>query len=157
MSEAAPVPFSETKAPESADRLNRGALGLVDIAASTMANIGPAYSFMFGFGLFGLNPCVSHAYIRLVDFGKPVKLAGVEIEPGDLIHADKHGVCTIPIEIADRLADAARHGFATRKLIQRHGHLTIAVLMGHSDDSMIAKVYGHLDKNTEFLKKVLVD
>jgi len=45
------VPFSETKAPESPDRLHRGALGLIDIAASTMANIGPAYSFMFGFGL----------------------------------------------------------------------------------------------------------
>src|ERR1700720_4371823 len=52
MSEAAPhVPFTETKAPESPERLRRGALGLVDIAASTMANIGPAYSFMFGFGL----------------------------------------------------------------------------------------------------------
>jgi amino acid transporter len=50
MSEAASVPFSETMAPESADRLNRGALGLVDISASTMANIGPAYSFYFGFG-----------------------------------------------------------------------------------------------------------
>jgi amino acid transporter len=50
MSEAASVPFSETKAPESPDRLHRGALGLVDIAASTMANIGPAYSFYFGFG-----------------------------------------------------------------------------------------------------------
>src|ERR1700683_4832543 len=49
MSEAARVPFSETKAPESADRLHRGALGLVDISASTMANIGPAYSFYFGF------------------------------------------------------------------------------------------------------------
>src|SRR3974377_295399 len=48
MSEAASVPFSETKAPESADRLHRGALGLVDISASTMANIGPAYSFYFG-------------------------------------------------------------------------------------------------------------
>jgi amino acid transporter len=45
------VPFSETKAPEAPERLHRGALGLVDIAASTMANIGPAYSFMFGFGL----------------------------------------------------------------------------------------------------------
>src|ERR1700733_700820 len=45
MSEAASVPFSETKAPESAERLHRGALGLVDISASTMANIGPAYSF----------------------------------------------------------------------------------------------------------------
>src|SRR5450432_140920 len=49
MSEAASVPFSETKMPESADRLNLGALSLVDIAASTMANIGPAYSFYFGF------------------------------------------------------------------------------------------------------------
>src|SRR5215469_2584073 len=49
MSEAASVPFSETKAPESADRLHRGALGLIDISASTMANIGPAYSFYFGF------------------------------------------------------------------------------------------------------------
>src|SRR5258708_34325687 len=50
MSEAAPVPFTETKAPESADRLHRGALSLIDISASTMANIGPAYSFFFGFG-----------------------------------------------------------------------------------------------------------
>ncbi len=49
MSEAASVPFSETKAPESPDRLHRGALGLIDISASTMANIGPAYSFYFGF------------------------------------------------------------------------------------------------------------
>jgi amino acid transporter len=47
MGEAASVPFSETKAPVSADRLDRGALGLVDISASTMANIGPAYSFYF--------------------------------------------------------------------------------------------------------------
>jgi len=50
MSEAASVPFSETKVPQPAERLNRGALGLVDISASTMANIGPAYSFYFGFG-----------------------------------------------------------------------------------------------------------
>ncbi len=49
MSEAPHVPFTETKAPESAERLHRGALSLVDIAASTMANIGPAYSFYFGF------------------------------------------------------------------------------------------------------------
>ncbi|MBV9448127.1 MAG: APC family permease [Streptosporangiaceae bacterium] len=51
MSEAAPVPFTETKAPESPERLHRGALRLIDISASTMANIGPAYSFFFAFGL----------------------------------------------------------------------------------------------------------
>ena len=54
MSEAAHVPFTETKAPESAERLHRGALGLVDISASTMANIGPAYSFYFGFAFIVL-------------------------------------------------------------------------------------------------------
>ena len=59
-----------------------------------------------GFQLFGLNPCVSHAYVRLVDFGKPVTIGGVEIQPGDLLHADKHGVCIIPHEIAPKLAEA---------------------------------------------------
>ncbi len=59
-----------------------------------------------GFQMFGLNPCVSHAYVRLVDFGKPVHIAGVEVRPGDLIHADKHGVCIIPVEIAHRLTEA---------------------------------------------------
>jgi amino acid transporter len=51
MSEAASVPFTESKAPESPERLHRGALRLIDISASTMANIGPAYSFYFAFGL----------------------------------------------------------------------------------------------------------
>jgi amino acid transporter len=49
MSEAAHIPFTETKSPESPERLHKGALSLVDISASTMANIGPAYSFYFGF------------------------------------------------------------------------------------------------------------
>jgi regulator of RNase E activity RraA len=59
-----------------------------------------------GFSMFGLNPCVSHAYVRLVGFGTPVIIGGVEISSGDLIHADKHGVCLIPHEIAPQLAGA---------------------------------------------------
>jgi 4-hydroxy-4-methyl-2-oxoglutarate aldolase len=59
-----------------------------------------------GFQLFGLNPCVSHAYVRLVDFGSPVVIGGVEIRSGELIHADKHGICLIPHEVATRLAQA---------------------------------------------------
>jgi regulator of RNase E activity RraA len=61
-----------------------------------------------GFQLFGLNPCVSHAYVRLVGFGQPVEIAGVAVQPGDLIHADKHGVCVIPHDIAPELAEACR-------------------------------------------------
>jgi amino acid transporter len=74
MSNAA-VPFSETKAPESADRLHRGALKLVDISASTMANIGPAYSFYFGFGFLVLTAGVA-APLTIIVAGIAIALLG---------------------------------------------------------------------------------
>jgi regulator of RNase E activity RraA len=50
----------------------------------------------------------SHAYVHVVEVGKPVKVGGLTIHPGDLIHADQHGVVTIPHEIARELAARAR-------------------------------------------------
>jgi amino acid transporter len=75
MSEAAHVPFSETKAPESPDRLHRGALSLVDISASTMANIGPAYSFFFGFGLIVITAGIA-APLTIIAAGIAIALLG---------------------------------------------------------------------------------
>jgi amino acid transporter len=75
MSEAASVPFSETKAPEAPDRLHRGALGLVDISASTMANIGPAYSFYFGIGFLVLTAGVA-APLTIIVAGVAIALLG---------------------------------------------------------------------------------
>jgi len=37
-----------------------------------------------------------------------VKIGDLVVEPGDLIHADLHGVVVVPREIAQRVADAAR-------------------------------------------------
>jgi 4-hydroxy-4-methyl-2-oxoglutarate aldolase len=74
------------------------------------------------FHLFGLNPCVSHAYVRLVDFGKPVRIAGVEIHSGDLIHADQHGVCIVPIQIASKLADACAAVENMERPVLEHCH-----------------------------------
>jgi integrase len=51
----------------------------------------------------------------------------------------------------------ARHGFATRKLVQGHDHLTVAELMGHRDGTMLSKVYGHLDRQADHLKRALED
>ncbi len=51
----------------------------------------------------------------------------------------------------------SRHGFATRKLLQGKDYLVVASLMGHADGSMIAKIYSHIDKNTDFLKQALAD
>jgi amino acid transporter len=75
MSEAASVPFTETKAPESAERLHRGALSLVDISASTMANIGPAYSFFFSFGLIVITAGIA-APLTILIAGIAIVLLG---------------------------------------------------------------------------------
>ncbi len=71
----ASVPFSETKAPEAPDRLHRGALSLVDIAASTMANIGPAYSFFFGFGFLVFTAGIA-APLTIIVAGIAIALLG---------------------------------------------------------------------------------
>ena len=59
-----------------------------------------------GFQFVAAHVSVSHAYVHMVDFGLPVKLGGLWVKPGDLIHADQHGVVTIPPEIAPRIPDA---------------------------------------------------
>lgn len=52
---------------------------------------------------------------------------------------------------------AARHGYATRKLKAKHGHLEIAATMGHTDGTMLAKVYSHIDEDIEHLRTILLD
>jgi regulator of RNase E activity RraA len=59
------------------------------------------------FFTFAGAPSVSHAYIHLIDHGLPVRVGGVVIAPGDLLHGDRHGVITIPGEIAADVAQAA--------------------------------------------------
>lgn len=62
-----------------------------------------------GFGYFASHVIVAHAYVHLVDYDCTVEVGGIIVKPGDLLHADKHGVVLIPPEVAPRLADACRH------------------------------------------------
>lgn len=62
---------------------------------------------VLGFQFCAAHISVSHANVHMVDFGIPVKVGEVWIQPGDLIHADQHGAVTIPSEIVDRIPDAA--------------------------------------------------
>jgi regulator of RNase E activity RraA len=60
-----------------------------------------------GFQFFARGPGVSHAYVHVVSAGGPVTVGGLEVDPGDLIHADQHGVLLVPKEIASELPAAA--------------------------------------------------
>jgi len=59
-----------------------------------------------GFQFVAAHISVSHAYVHLVDFGLPIKVGGLWVNPGDLVHADQHGVVTIPPDLAPRIPDA---------------------------------------------------
>ncbi len=60
-----------------------------------------------GFQMCAAHVCVSHANVHLVDFGVPVKVGGVWIRPGDLLHGDQHGVVVVPADLAPRIPEAA--------------------------------------------------
>ena len=72
-----------------------------------------------GLQLFAGNVAVSHAYAHIFEFGSKVKVAGLEVHPGDLLHGDRHGILTVPKEIAAEIpAAAARLQKAERKVIE---------------------------------------
>lgn len=60
-----------------------------------------------GFPAFSDGAVCSHGYSHIVDLHRAVRVGGITIHPGDLLHADANGVTTIPIEIAPEIADAA--------------------------------------------------
>ena len=61
-----------------------------------------------GFHFYSSCISVSHAYVHLVEVDIPVKVGGLVVKPGDLIMGDKHGVISIPLEIARDVPKAAQ-------------------------------------------------
>jgi regulator of RNase E activity RraA len=60
-----------------------------------------------GFKALARRLCVGHAYAAPVNWGKPVEVFGTTVNPGDLIHADKHGFLIIPEEDQERILEAS--------------------------------------------------
>ena len=60
-----------------------------------------------GFQMMAGRVGPSHAWVHVVDFSRPVTVAGMRVRDGDLIHADQHGAVVIPFEAAGKLKAAA--------------------------------------------------
>jgi regulator of RNase E activity RraA len=77
-----------------------GALGIV--------TSGPARDLdqvrAMGFAAFSDGVVCSHAYSHITSVHQPVHVGGMEVRPGDLLHADANGVCSIPESIASDVA-----------------------------------------------------
>lgn len=60
-----------------------------------------------GFKALAQRLCVGHAHVCAVEWGGEVEVFGRKIQPGQLIHADKHGFLAIPAEDESRLLEAS--------------------------------------------------
>ncbi|MCR4412547.1 MAG: RraA family protein, partial [Thermoguttaceae bacterium] len=59
----------------------------------------------------------AHAYCHILHIGEPVRVGGLVVRQGDLLHGDANGVTSIPIEIADEVAEAAAAFCEAEKLV----------------------------------------
>ena len=80
------------------------ALGAVGVATDgTVRDLDEVHDL--GFQFFAKEVSVSHAFVHLVEIGIPVTVGGLTVTTGDLLHGDKHGVTSIPFEIASKIPE----------------------------------------------------
>lgn len=59
------------------------------------------------FPVFTGSTICSHGYSHLLHVGLPVRVGGLPVRNGELLHGDENGVTNIPTEIACEMADVA--------------------------------------------------
>ena len=60
-----------------------------------------------GFHIFAGRLALSRAYVHVIEYGRPVEVGGLTIQPGDLLHGDRHGVLIVPQQLAMKLPAVA--------------------------------------------------
>ena len=80
------------------------ALGLAGVVTDGCIRDIPQWAA--GFQALAGSIAPSHAHVHLADFGKEVRVAGMLVRSGDLIHADRHGAVVIPEQAAPKIAAA---------------------------------------------------
>ncbi len=112
------------------------ALNCVGVVTNGVVRNMPAAE-KIGMQLFAGGVSVSHAYVHVIEVGKPVEIGGLKIRPGDLVHGDLHGVQTIPPDIAAQIPAAAA------KIIAREQEL---ITLCQSQDFSLEKLRAALVK-----------
>jgi len=112
-----------------------GCLGVItDGTVRDIDMMAPGFFVLTG----GVVP--SHAWVHAVDFGGQVNVAGMIVNSGDLIHADRHGAVVIPQGLERKVIEAATL-IARREAViiaaARQPGFTVEALkraMGEADD-----------------------
>jgi 4-hydroxy-4-methyl-2-oxoglutarate aldolase len=69
------------------------------------------------YAVFTGSTICAHAYCHILHIGLPVRVGGLVVNQGDLLHGDANGVTSIPLEIAAEVADLADPFVAAERII----------------------------------------
>lgn len=70
-----------------------------------------------GFPVIAGSIGVSHGFVHVRSLGEPVRVMGLTVRPGDLVHADRHAAVVVPPDIIPRRPDAIARMQATERLV----------------------------------------
>ena len=83
-----------------------------------------------GYPVFTGSTICSHGYNHMLHIGMPVRVGGLTVASGDLLHGDANGVTNIPLEIAAEVADAGDEFLALEDIVMDYvkapGEKTVA-------------------------------
>ncbi|MTI02258.1 RraA family protein [Roseibium sp. RKSG952] len=70
-----------------------------------------------GFSVVAGSVGPSHGFVHVREIDTPVSVFGLRVNPGDLIHADRHGALVIPPDLIEQLEAAIQKLFATERIV----------------------------------------
>jgi regulator of RNase E activity RraA len=71
-----------------------------------------------GFQVFAPRVAVSHGYVHVIEFGRPVTVGGLAVASGDIVFGDRHGLLNLPEDIVEQIPPAAeRMAISEREVI----------------------------------------
>ena len=82
------------------------------------------------YSVFTGSTICSHGYCHMLHLGLPVRVGGLMVNQGDLLHGDANGVTNIPVEITMEVADISGEFVAAEEImldyVKAPGEKTIA-------------------------------
>lgn len=119
-----------------------GAQGLITSGAGR--DLDQVYAI--GFPVFTNGTICAHGYSHTVQTLVPVHVGGITVYPDDLLHADRNGVTTIPLDIADELSDLGDEFMAAE------GALLAVVREGSPTVAQLREARGEMDRRIAALR-----
>jgi regulator of RNase E activity RraA len=83
-----------------------GAVGCIGVVTNGAARDLPEMEAA-GYRVYAGSVCPSHGQLQIAEVGTEVTVGGLRVAPGDLLHADQHGVVAVPHEIAGEIPEVA--------------------------------------------------